>query len=219
MRYATLALLTLLPFAATASAQTSAPPPKARGSSPGIHAFAMIDGNSMAATDSFDAVFGTSTMTAYGGGAEVTDLWKHLFVRIAVSQSKKTGSRVFVSNGEVFDLGIPLSVTMLPVEGGGGWRFASRSRLTPYVGGAFVSLGYKETSDFATGDENVDERFKGGAVFGGVDINLWKGIVVGGEVQFRSVTAPDASRGVMKEFGEKDLGGITGRITIGFRTK
>jgi len=59
MRYATLALLTVLPLAATASAQTSAPPAKARGSSPGIHAFAMIDGTSMAATDSFEAVFGT----------------------------------------------------------------------------------------------------------------------------------------------------------------
>jgi hypothetical protein len=219
MRYATLALLTVLPLAATASAQTSPPPPKARGSSPGIHGFATIDGNSLAASDSFEAVFGTSTMTAYGGGAEVVDLWKHLFLRIAVSQSKKTGSRVFVSNGDVFHLGIPLSVTMMPVEGGGGWRFASKSRLTPYVGGAFVSLGYKETSQFAGADENVDERFKGGAVFGGVDLNLWKGIVVGGEAQFRGITVPDASRGVMKEFNEKDLGGFTARITIGFTTK
>jgi len=158
-------------------------------------------------------------MTAYGGGAEVVDLWKHLFLRIAVSQSKKTGSRVFVSNGDVFHLGIPLSVTMMPVEGGGGWRFASKSRLTPYVGGAFVSLGYKETSEFAAADENVDERFKGGSVFGGVDVNLWKGIVVGGEAQFRSITVPDASRGVMKEFNEKDLGGFTARITIGFTTR
>jgi hypothetical protein len=217
MRHVAFVLLVSALFASAASAQPSRPP--SSGSSTGIHVFATIDGNSMAATDSFKAVFGTSTMTAFGGGGEVVDLWKHLFLRFAASQSKKTGSRVFVSNGDTFDLGIPLTVTMTPLEGGGGWRFASRSRLTPYIGGAYVSLGYKETSDFAGSDDNVDERFTGGAVFGGVDVNLGKGIVVGGEAQYRSITAPDASRGVMKEFGEKDLGGFTARITIGFTTK
>jgi hypothetical protein len=217
VRKTMLVLLAAALCSSSASAQPPAPPKK--GSSVGIHAFATIDANSIAATDSFEAVFGTSMLTAAGGGAEVVDLWKHLFLRIAASHAKKTGSRVFVSSGEVFDLGIPLTVTMTPVEGGGGWRFASRSRFTPYVGGAFISLGYKETSDFAGSDDNVDERFKGGAVFGGVDVKIWKGLVAGGEAQFRSIPTPDASRGVMKEFGEKDLGGFTARLTIGFTTK
>ena len=216
MRHATRALLAMAFFASSASAQPAAP--RKSPSSVGIHAFAAIDANSIAATDSFNAVFGTSTMSAYGGGAEVVNLWEHLFLRIAVSRSKETGSRVFLNNGEVFDLGIPVTVTMTPIEGGGGWRFASRSRLTPYVGGAFVSLAYEETSRFGASDDSVSERFKGGAVFGGVDVKVWKGIVVGGEAQYRSITTPDASRGVMKEFGEKDLGGFTARVTIGFST-
>lgn len=205
--------------AASAAAQAPSaytPPPK--GPAIGFRAYGLVDAQTMAASDSFDAVFGDPQMTAAGGGAEI-DIWKHVFLRIAASRARRTGSRVFVDNGEAFDLDIPMTVTLTPVEAGGGWRFVTRSRFTPYAGGAFVSLGYQQVSDFAEAAENVNDRYTGGAVFGGVDAAIWKGIFVGGEAQYRRIIAPDAAGTVMHEFGEKDLGGFTARVRIGFSTR
>lgn len=219
MRRLAFVLLAALLCASSASAQPAPPGQPMSKSSTAIRGFAIFDVDAIAATKSFEAVLGTSTLTAPGAGAEVVDLWKHLFLRFAVSRMQRTGSRVFVDGGQVYDLGIPLTLTMTPIEGGAGWRFASRSRFTPYVGGAFLSLNYEETSNFATSDENVSERHTGGAAFGGVDVKMWKGIFVGGEAQYRSIPTPDAARGVSKEFGENDLGGFTARVLIGFSTK
>jgi hypothetical protein len=90
-----------------------------------------------------------------------------------------------VSGSEVFPLGIPLTVTMTPIEAGGGWRFASKtgSRFTPYAGAAFLSMGYTETSDFAGAGDNTSERFTGQDLFGGVDIGIVKWLAASAEVQ------------------------------------
>ena len=61
--------------------------------------------------------------------------------------------------------------------------------------------------------------FGGRAVFGGVDVTLWKGLFIGGEAQYRHISVPDTSGSVMHEFGERDLGGVTARFLIGFGTK
>jgi hypothetical protein len=218
MRHASATMAVLCALAAPAAAQQPPYSPPSNGPSIGIHAYAVGDADMLAALESFGAAFGTRQMTAVGGGAEV-DVWKHLFFRVAATRTERTGTRVFVDGPDVFDLHIPMTVTMTPFEAGGGWRFASRSRVTPYVGGAFVSLAYQQVSDFAEAGENVNERYGGGAVFGGVDIGVWKGLFVGGEAQFRHITVPDAGNTIMHEFGESDLGGLTARIRIGFATK
>jgi hypothetical protein len=107
---------------------------------------------------------------------------------------------------------------MLPIEAGAGWRFASKSRVTPYVGGAFVSLGYQETSTLSQSSDTVDERYVGGEGFGGVDIAIGKkkAFFVGGEAQYRHVGVPDVSSSVMTQFNEKDLGGFTARVLVGY---
>jgi opacity protein-like surface antigen len=216
MRHAILSVLFFAACAVPAAAQPYVPP--SSGPSIGLRGFAVIDTTRQAANESFAAVLGRAQTTAVGGGAEV-DAWKHLFLRFAVSQSKETGSRVFVSDGEVFDLGIPLSVTLTPIEAGGGWRFPSASRVTPYLGAAFVSLGFTQVSKFAEPDEDVHERYTGSAAFGGVDVAIWKGLFVGAEAQYRHVSVPDASGSVMREFGERDLGGFTARILFGVGTR
>jgi hypothetical protein len=210
----TFVFLAMLPGAA--AAQTYTPP--SSGPSIGLRGYAVVDAQTMAASDSFKAVFGSAQTTAAGGGAEI-DIWKHVFLRFAVSRAKETGMRVFVDDGEVFDLGIPLTATFTPIEAGAGWRFASRSRFAPYVGGAFISLGFQQVSDFAGTGENVNERYTGGAAFGGVDVAVWKGIFVGGEAQYRHVPVPNTSGSVMTEFGERNLGGFTARFRVGFSTK
>lgn len=216
MKTVALALLITLAVAAPAAAQRYSPSPK--GPSIGFRAFAVIGADRVAAADSFKAVFGSADLMAAGGGAEI-DIWHRLFLRIAVTRAGRTGSRVFVDGGEVFALNIPLTLTMTPVEAGAGWRFTSASRITPYAGGAFISLGYSEVSDFAQAGENVNDRYTGGAIFGGVDIDIWKGVFVGAEGQYRHISVPDVSASVMHEFGETDLGGASARIRLGFSMK
>ena len=212
MRRALIVLVVLAALSGSAAAQTAA------GPSVGFRAYGLVDGNTMAAADSFDAIFASHRMTAVGGGAEI-DVWHHLFLRIAASRAQRTGSRVFVDGTDVFPLNIPLTVTMTPLEAGGGWRFSSRSRFAPYAGAAFISLAYQEVSDFAQSGENVNERYTGEAAFGGVDVTIWKGLFAGGEVQYRHIAVPDVATSVMHQFGESDLGGVTARVRVGFQIK
>lgn len=206
--------LLLLPAAASAQ---PAPPRKPLAIS--LRAYGIFDYNTLAAKQSFEAVLGTSKLKAFGGGVEV-DIWKHLFVRVAGTRARDTGSRVFVAGGEVFPLGLPLTVTMTPIEAGGGWRFVTKSgRLTPYAGVSYLSMGYAEESERAEPGENTSERFKGQAVFGGAEFRIWKWIVAAGEAQYRRVPKALGAGGVSKDFNETDLGGVTARVSIGIRTK
>jgi hypothetical protein len=218
LRLACAAAAIVLALPGAARAQN--PQPKAP-SAIGLRAYGIVDADTLAAKDSFEAVLGTSRLTAFGGGVDVTDIWRHVFVRVAATHASKTGSRVFVSGTQVFPLGIPLTVAMTPIEAGGGWRFASKagSRITPYAGVSFLSLGYTETSSFADAGENTSERFTGQSLFGGVDVGIVKWIAVAAEVQYRRVPNAIGAGGVSKDFDENDLGGFTARITIGIRTK
>src|SRR4051794_3426930 len=124
MKTAVLTIAALAALAGSASAQPYTPP--AKGPAIGLRAYGAVDATVMAASDSFKALFGSGEVTGAGGGGEV-DLGKHLFVRIADTRATRTGSRVFVDdNGGTFPLGIPLTVTMTPIEAGAGWRFATR---------------------------------------------------------------------------------------------
>ena len=219
LRFACVAAALVLALPASGAAGQDALP---RASSAiGLRAYGIVDLNAVAAKESFDAVLGTSQLTAWGGGVDVVDIWKHVFARVAVTRARKTGTRVFVANGQVFPLRIPLTVTMTPVEVGGGWRFASSraTRLTPYAGVAFLSMGYRETSKFAEAGEDASERFGGQEVFGGADVRIVKWLVASGEVQYRRVPNALGIGGVSKDFSESDLGGFTARVTIGIRTK
>ena len=76
----------------------------------------------MTASESFDAVAGTDMRVQYGGGLQVVNIWRRLYAEVAVGRSSLSGSRVFVYQGVVYDMGIPVSITLTPVDAGGGWR-------------------------------------------------------------------------------------------------
>lgn len=207
-----LTVVAMLAVASVASAQT--------GGHIGARVFGVVDINQMAASDSFKAVVDTSTLKAYGAGVDVTGLWKNLFARVAFTQAKKDGERAVVSGSTVYPIGVPLSLTMTPIEVGAGWRFVSKSgsgRLTPYVGGGALLMKYKEESPFGASGEDVDISKTGGVVFGGVDYIVVKPLVVGAEVQYRTVPDAIGDGGVSQDFGENDLGGVTFRIVFGVR--
>ena len=203
------------------AAEEPQPPSSTKASAIGFHPYAAIDGNTMAASSSFEAVLGTATLLGYGGGVDVTDVWKHLFARVAVTHATKKGTRAIFTGTEAVPLGIPLTVSMTPLEFGGGWRFVpSRGRIVPYAGAAALVLSYKETSPVPPADasDNVSDSFTGYEVFGGAEFGLTKWLVAAGEAQYRGVPNAIGDAGLSQAFSETDLGGFTVRFTIGIRT-
>jgi hypothetical protein len=85
--------------------------------------------------------------------------------------------------------------------------------LIPYVGGGFTSVKYRETSEFAESDEDIDERFNGFHIVGGAEYRVMKWLAVGGEVLWSSVDALGTG-GVSEVFNENSLGGTTLRLKV-----
>ena len=212
------AALLLLVTAVSAAAQTRASRPSTSRSVE-IGGYAMVGQFSFAASESFDAILGTTSGPIFGGGATVGLPFGGLFVDIGAWQYSASGERALVLDGQVIPLGIPLDVTIVPIEISAGWKFRMRKlpKLIPYVAGGYTSFGYKETSSFAGGGEDVDDRFGGYHLRGGAQFKVTRWLGVAGE--FAWTTVPDAigSGGVSKAFNEHDLGGTSfrARLTVG----
>jgi hypothetical protein len=208
-----------LPFRSGAVPQQRARAVPPRQSRIGVRAYFLADSMLMTASESFEAVVGSSQFTALGGGGEALRLWRGLFARAAVSDTTREGDRVALFDDEAIPLGIPLEVRMTPVEIGGGWRSdvgASRS-IGVYGGGGFLRVRYRETSQFAGPSENIDESYNGYVVFGGADVTIARWLMLGAEVQYRTVPDAIGSGGVSAAFDETDLGGIALRVMVGIR--
>jgi hypothetical protein len=185
----------------------------------GVRAFGHYEMVSMAASRTFDAVIGTSSLRGAGGGAEAIGIWKGLFVRGAVSQMKDSGQRAFVFGNDIIRVDVPLDVKIRTVELGAGWRvpLGEAERFTVYGGGGVLFLKYDETSNFAAANENVNESFNGAVAFGGAEVAIWKWIVAGVEAQYRSVPDALGAAGISQLVGESDLGGTAVRVLFGVR--
>jgi hypothetical protein len=194
-----------------------APPAGAQAPGPegvGGRVFGWGEWQQMTAADTFEAVTGSATVAGGGGGAEVHRVWRGVFLRGGASRIKVTGERVFVFDGEVFPLGIPLTLTMTPIELGAGWRFPTvGARLSPYVGAGVLWLRYREQSDGDTSGERVDETATGAVVFGGVDVKVWRFVSAGAEAAWRTAKVSNPG-GALEAFGESDLGGASVRVLL-----
>lgn len=211
-------------LAAPASTEAQLPAASASGRAIDVSAFAHVGSLFPAATESFDAVLGKTSGRAIGAGGEVRirrGPLRHVFVRVDLSRFEETGERVFVFENQVFELGIPLTVTLTPLELTGGYRVPFRRAsgrpfpLVPYGGLGIGSLQYRERSSFASADEDVDERFASYHVLGGVDVAVWRWIGVGVEGQYRWVPDGLGVGGVSEAFNETNLGGATIRVKLG----
>lgn len=201
-------LMAALVVAAPAFAQ-SAPAERIGG-----RVFGWGDWQQMTARESFDAVTGSSTLTGAGGGAEVHRLWRGVFVRAAASQMKADGERVFVFDGTVFPLGIPMDITMTPIEVGAGWRFSPvGGRLVPYAGAGALWVKYTEESQGDVASERVNETYRGAVIFGGIDVSVWRYVSAGAEVAWRTAEVKNPA-GSLGAFGEDDLGGVSVRVMV-----
>lgn len=199
-------------------ASTASRPPQKKGGIQ-IGGYGMFGNISFTAHNSFDAITGSSSGPIYGGGARIGVPYGGLFFDVGAWRYTAVGERVFPFGDQIFKLGIPVQISVVPVELSAGWQFHFRKmpKLVPYVAGGFTSMSYTETSDFATDAENVDERFSGYHLLGGAEFKIRKWLGVAGEFAWTAVPNAIGNNGVSEAFDETDLGGTTIRfkITIG----
>lgn len=200
-----------LALAAPAWGQTTAIGP----ASPtfGIRGFAEAGQVSLRSTDSFRAILGEATGPVFGGGAQVLLPWG-LFADISANRFRERGTRVFRHDGEIFKLGIPITIRIIPVELTGGYRFARWRWIVPYGGAGVGSTAYRETSRFAEAEENVDERFRSYHVLAGAEIRIWRWISAAVEGHNRWVPDAIGEDGISREFGEDDIGGPSMNVRV-----
>lgn len=181
--------------------------------------FGVVEPQFMTASRTFDAVTGSPLLLGYGGGASLLNVWKRLFVRGGVTFASATGTNGNVVDGEFVSNGIETRFKFRTAEVGAGWRtpFKNNSRMAIYVGGGAVFLGYKETSDFATPDEQVNDSFTGFAGEVGLDWMLSKHSVFSFEGQYRATPSDPPHGSIQDQFGEPDLGGFAARVLFSIR--
>jgi hypothetical protein len=170
---------------------------------------------SLTAHDSFAAILGTSSGQVFGAGAEL-GLRNGLFVRADVSYFRDEGERVEMIDGEIVPLGIPLTLSLTPIEFSGGYRFSAlrvgrRGQLTlvPFAGAGAGIVRFREETDEEHPDEQTSEGFTSYHVLVGLDVPLGRRVAIGTELTRRWVRDGLGSGGISEAFGETDLGGTT----------
>ena len=178
----------------------------------GVFGFGQVGLQRWQAKDTFAAVLGSAQAPMFGAGVQAR-IRGQLLVEGSIDYFKKNGERVFVSDGEVFKLGIRDTVRIVPVSVTVSYRDRA-GRFAYYAGGGFGQYLYKEDSDFADPAENISERFTSYHVVGGVELGALSVIKTAFEVQY--TTVPDAlgTSGASKSFGENNLGGLQVRVKL-----
>jgi hypothetical protein len=95
----------------------------------------------------------------------------------------------------------------------GGYRLTRWPRVVPYGGGGFGSYEFQEDSEFVDPGENVNRRFSGYHLLGGVEFRLWW-VKVSAEVRWETVPNALGSSGGAKAFGKNNLGGTSFRSRV-----
>ena len=207
-----LAILTPSPAHAQAP---GAPRPSTARSRVTLRGFGEAGVTVFSATQSFKAILGRPSGLVLGGGVEL-GLPKHLILSVAATRFRRTGHRAFVFEGEVFELDVPTTITVTPLEVTAGYRFANLGRLAPYAGGGIGWHKYDETSAHSTDADDVHKTFTGYHALGGAEVPLTNWIAAAVEAQW--AVAPNAlgqdSSGVSSAYNERDLGGFTFRLKV-----
>ena len=102
-------------------------PPKPAGPAFSVRAFGEAGYTWFSANESFEAVLGSAGGAVFGGGVTVSHRSGY-FGRVGIERFSADGERVYVFGGEVFPMGIPLSVSITPIDITGGYRFVARPK-------------------------------------------------------------------------------------------
>ena len=165
------------------------------------------------------AVFDGSTSGPIFGGSFRAVFKRRFFAAADVRHFSKSGERVYVADpgGEVFPLGHPLELRIVPVTVTGGYRFRASRAFVPYVGlgGGLASI--KEESTVG-GVAEAESRTKATAhVVGGLEYG--RGLVrFAAEVSWSAIPNAIGLGGVSQLYGEDDLGGLSAIAKVIFST-
>lgn len=177
--------------------------------------FADVGTTSFTAERSFEAVFGSGRAPVFGGGLELV-LPQRIGIALRASRVRRTGERVFVFGDQQFDLGIPVTVSIVPIQLTGTYRFDYGRRFVPYAGAGVAWHRYRESSAFAEANEDVEDVFRGYHALGGAEIRVAPWAAAAFELEW--ATVPDAlgtdPNSVARELHDSNLGGTTIRVRI-----
>ena len=169
------------------------------------------------AASSAKAVFGGSSGSAAFGFWARYSFGGSLFVSAGTRVFQKEGQRVFVAGGQgqVFGLGHPLRVRLIPIYAVVGYRLSTKAGIVPYLalGGGLTS--FREESTVGGVTDAASRSQASGHLAAGVEYR--RGSVLAGLEGMWS-TVPDSIGvgGVSQVYGETDLGGFSVALRLGF---
>ena len=198
---ATVALASVLLVPAASRAQVS------------VRGFGDVGLTLFSTTQSFKAILGQSSGPVYGGGIEFGE--RQFFLTLAAERFHRDGHRVFVFQDQVFPLNVKDTITITPVDLTFGYRLRSHG-VVPYFGGGARWYRYEETSEHATGDENVKKTYAGFQVLGGAEVPLQRWLAAAVDAQWAAArnAFTDSPTSVATVYNEHNLGGFTLRAKI-----
>lgn len=143
-----------------------------------------------------------------------------LYVGLGARYFQKNGERVFVDpeTKEVFPLGHPLKVRIIPVYGFVGYRFSRDSSLRPYVAGGIGLTSYRESSEVGGVSESSSKTKPSGHAIGGLEIGRSSSLRFGVEAMYTLAPKTIGEGGVSAVYGEDDVGGLSlvGKVVFGW---
>lgn len=202
------------------------PPQTAKPKTPklpiGLRAMGAVQLTAMESSATFNTLVGSSNLPGFGGAVDILNLVSRVFVRFGASQDSKDGSRAIVlDDGTVHSTGVPLTLSVRTVELAAGWRQYPKKhpKFAWYVGAGIAFSDLSSESPFPQPGDNDSDSGSGAVVFAGFDRTIWKAMIGGVEVQYRSIEDAIGVGGISEARGESSLGGATIRGMIGVRLR
>jgi hypothetical protein len=200
--------------------QVDPAPPRSEPRSVWIGAHLLFGRQSQSASDSFVAILGRSSGLVWGAGVELT-FGSGLFARADISFFGTQGQRVELVDGDIVPLGIPVSISLNPIEFSGGFRWPALAlggrwdvKLVPFVAAGAGVLRFREQTDEQHPEESAHEAHSSAHVLVGLDVPLGEQMAFGVELARRWVPDGLGTGGVSRALGDTDLGGSTVRVRI-----
>jgi hypothetical protein len=178
-----------------------------------VRGFGYGGGLFFTASESFETILGGGFNSVFGFGGQVV-FPNGVFAQASLGRFRDTGTRAFVSGGQVFTLEIPNQITVTPVLATVGFRGTKSGQLVPYFGGGIGWYTLEETSPTIPGAEGISSRHTGYHILGGAEFPVLRWMSIAGELQWATVPNALGESGVSAVFGEKDLGGTTFRFKV-----
>jgi opacity protein-like surface antigen len=176
--------------------------------------FFVVIGERFAAQETIKTIFGGSVQPMWGGGLQIA-FRRNFYFDATVSRFQRTGERGFFFEGQGYRLGIPLKVTLTPIEVSAGARFAASPTVFPYVGAGLGWYSYREESEDSEDlADTFEERHRGYLAVGGVEFRVHRSVGLAVDVQYTRVPDIIGTGGVSQAAGESDLGGVAARFRV-----